>query len=516
MKLAFSQEMKRMDDLAVKRFKFTVARLIERAGAAAVQVLAQKAGPLGGKTIGIVCGKGHNGGDGLAAARLLKKKGSAPLVVLACGPKDLNPEAAKQYQKAKAAGVRAMDISKAGGLSAAREALFKCDLLMDALLGTGLSRPSQGLTRDLIGIMNRTGKPILALDTPSGFSVDQGRALGSAVHADFTVTFGLLKPGFYMPGAGAFTGKVTLAPIGFPPELLAADFLSSELTDADLVRGILPRYDQDIHKGSRGRVLVVAGSLGLTGAAALSAWGAQRVGAGLVTVACAKSLLPILASKLTEAMTAPLPEVGGGFLSKKAATKILELGQKVDALVIGPGLGRHPETAKLLAEILPKMSKPLVLDADALFLLSGQEKWMRRLEAPLLLTPHSGEAGRLLGVSADEVDRNRLKIAKQIAREYNGVAVLKGPHTVIARASGAIRINPSGSRALATGGTGDVLSGILGGLLAQGLAPFDAAAAGVYLHGLAGERAAEMLGPDGLLAGDLLPILPQLLKQIRE
>ncbi len=516
MKLAFSHEMNQIDALAAKRFKLTVGELMERAAAAAVQTLIQKAGPLSKKTIGIVCGKGNNGGDGLAAARLLKKKGIAPLVFLGCEPKNLNLEAAKQYQKAKGVGVRMILVSKAGQLPSARAALSRCDFLMDALLGTGLSRVPQGITRDLIEMMNRSGKPILALDTPSGFCVDQGAAFGSAVHASFTVTFGLLKPGFYMPGAAAFTGPVSLAPIGLPPELLAADFLSGELIDRHLAREVLPRYDQDIHKGTRGRVLVVAGSLGLTGAAALSAWGAQRVGAGLVTVACAQSLLPILAVKLTEAMTAPLPEVRGGFISRKAATKILQLAQKADAVVIGPGLGRHPETAKLLAKILPQLSKPLVLDADALFLLSGQEKLVRKLKAPVLLTPHSGEAGRLLGISAVEVERNRLKIAKQIAREYNGVAVLKGPHTVIARASGAVRINPTGNRALATGGTGDVLSGILGGLLAQGLTPFDAAAAGVYLHGLAGEKAGEIFGPDGLLAGDLLPILPQLLKQIRE
>jgi hydroxyethylthiazole kinase-like uncharacterized protein yjeF len=511
MKLAFSQDLKKIDILASQQYRVSAAQLMERAGAAVVQTLFEKIGPLSNKKIGLVCGKGNNGGDGLVAARLLKKGKAAPRVVLSREPKALGPETFRQYQKAKALKIPIIVAAQKEGLLAARAALGKCDLLIDALLGTGLSRAAEGSERELILLLNALTKPILAVDAPSGFSVDQGIALGEAVKARWTVTLGLSKVGFYTASAGAYTGEVRVNDLGLPEELLRADFLKVEKTDLALVQKSLPRYDDAINKGTRGRVLVVAGSAGLTGAAALSAWGAQRIGAGLVTVACARSLNAILATKLTECMTAPVAEARGGFLAPAAAGRILELAAKARAVVIGPGLGRHAQTGRLLERILPHFTHPLVLDADALFLLR-----LKPLRGPVILTPHSGEAAGLLKITIAEVEQNRLKVAKQIAAEYNSVAVLKGPYTVIANPQGDVRINPTGNRGLATGGTGDVLSGILGGLLAQGLSAFDAAATGVYLHGLAGEKASRRFGLDGLLAGDLLPILPRLLRQVRE
>ncbi|MGH7739052.1 MAG: NAD(P)H-hydrate dehydratase [bacterium] len=516
MKLADAREMKQIDVWASEKYKMPTSLLMERAGEAAVRVLIQKAGSLSGKKIGVLCGKGNNGGDGLVAARLLKKRKVSVTVFLAYDPRDLETEAVKQYQKAKAAWVPLVAARGAKDLAEAWLVFEKCDFFLDALLGTGISRPVEGATKNLILLMNQLDKPILSLDVPSGFSADRGLPLGEVVRAQWTVTFGLSKPGFYMPGAKAYTGEVETADLGLPFELLNSDFLKTEMTERRQVQAALPRFDDYIHKGIRGRVLVVAGSTGLTGAAALSAWGAQRVGAGLVTVACAKSLNPILASKLTECMTSPVAEAAGGFLSSRALNSILGLAEKADALVVGPGLGRHPETGRLLKRLLPRLKAPLVLDADGLTLLAGQWKLLKALRAPLIVTPHPGEAARLLGVSTAEVEQNRLKVAKQIAAEYNAVTVLKGRYTVIAHPSGAVRINPTGNRGLATGGTGDVLSGVLGGFLAQGLAPFDAAAAGVYLHGWAGERAARKLGPDGLMATDLLPIFPRLLRQTHE
>ncbi len=519
MKLAFSQDLKKIDALAAEKFNLPASQLMQRAGEAAVQALLAKAGTLSRKKIGVICGKGNNGGDGLAAARLLKRMKIDVMVVLAQGPQALGKEAAAQYQKAKAEKVSIMAVDQKDGLRLARTALGKRDFLIDALLGTGLSRPAEGLTRDLISLMNDLNKPVLALDTPSGFSVDQGVPLGEAVKARWTVTLGLSKVGFYTPAAAAYTGEVSVNDLGLPKELLRADFLKVEMTDPAMVRKSLPRYDDNINKGTRGRVLVVAGSTGLTGAAALAAWGAQRIGAGLVTVACAESLNIILAAKLTECMTAPVAEVRGGFISFKAGDRILELAAKAKALVIGPGLGRHEETGQLFQQILPHLTASLVLDADALNLLSSQEgllKALRALQVPVILTPHPGEAARLMKTTIAEVEQNRLKVARQIAAEYNAVAVLKGRHTVIASPQGDARVNPTGNRGLATGGTGDILSGILGGLLAQGLSAFDAASTGVYLHGLAGEKASRRLGPDGLLATDLLPILPRLLRQVRE
>jgi len=516
MKLATAQDMRKIDESAVKDHGLTVPQLMESAGTAVLKAMVETWEDLPEKTVGVLCGKGNNGGDGLVVARLLKQKKASVVVVLTGEEGDLSPEAKNQYHKAKAAKVPIIPLLDAEGMKTVRAALEECDLLVDALFGTGLSRPTEGISRELIQAAKSLGKPVVAVDIPSGLSADSGYPLGEALPAQLTVTFGLAKVGFYTPVGASFTGRVVVDDIGFPQALLGANSLKHELTERETVQKALPRYDENTHKGTRGRLVIVAGATGLTGAAALSAYGAQRIGAGLVTVACPESLIPILGAKLTEPMTAPVPEVEGGFLSLKAAGRILHLTTNVNAVVIGPGIGRHRETGQLLREILTKLTIPMVVDADALNLLGGQLDIFKAVRVPAVLTPHPGEAAWLLKTTINEVEQNRVKVAKQIAEGYNVTAVLKGRFTVIAGPDGRVRINPTGSRALATGGTGDVLSGIIGGLLAQRMAPFEAATAGVYLHGLAGEWAGRKMGPDGVLAGDLLPLLPRLLRQLKE
>lgn len=516
MKLATAQDMKKIDDLAVKEKGLSIEKLMESAGAAVVAALEGNFEPLLKKTVGVLCGKGNNGGDGLVVARLLKRKKISVVAVLVGEKEDMAIETQKQLLKAKAAKVPILPLTGTDNLKSIRIALEECDLLVDALLGTGLSRRVEGFYRDLIQMVRGLNKPVVAVDIPSGMSADSGAPLGEVLPAQLTVTFGLPKIGFYTGIGASIAGTVKVVNIGFPDELLNASFLKQEVTDLGMVLKALPRYDENTHKGIRGRVLVVAGATGLTGAATLSALGAQRIGAGLVTVACAESLNPILAVKLTECMTAPVPEVVGGFLSLKATGRILSLATNVNAIIIGPGIGRHRETGQLLRNLLTKLTVPMVVDADALYLLGGQLDIFKAVKAPVVLTPHPGEAAWLLKTTINEVEQNRVKVAKQIAQGYNVTAVLKGRFTVIANPQGEVRINPTGNRGLATAGTGDVLSGIVGGLLAQRLSTFDAATAGVYLHGLAGEKASRRLGPDGLLAGDLLPLLPRLLRQVRE
>jgi hydroxyethylthiazole kinase-like uncharacterized protein yjeF len=515
-KLATAQDMRKIDELAVQEHGFTIPQLMESAGSAVAKAMEETWGSLRDKTIGILCGRGNNGGDGLVAARLLKRKKTNVVVVLLGVEGTLSGEALKQYQKAKAARVPIILLADADGLKPVRVALEECDLLVDAMFGTGLSRPIEGIGRDLIQMVKKLEKPIVAVDIPSGLSADSGAPVGEVLPAQLTVTFGLPKIGFYTPVGSNYGGKVVVDDIGLPPSLLTSPFLKQELTELSMVEKSLPKYDENTHKGTRGRVVIVAGATGLTGAAALSAYGAQRIGAGLVTVACPESLIPVLSVKLTEPMTAPVPEVAGGFLSLRAVGRILHLTTKVNSIVIGPGIGRHRETGQLLRELLTKLTVPMVVDADALHLLGGQLDIFKALRAPAVLTPHPGEAAWLLKTTINEVEQNRVKVAKQIAQGYNVTVVLKGRFTVIANPQGEVRINPTGNRGLATGGTGDVLSGIIGGLLAQRLSPFDAATTGVYIHGLAGEKASRKLGPDGLLAGDLLPLLPRLLRQLRE
>jgi ADP-dependent NAD(P)H-hydrate dehydratase / NAD(P)H-hydrate epimerase len=516
MKLVTAHDMKKIDEMAVKEYSLSIGSLMERAGRAVVREMSQKWAGLSRKKVGVLCGKGHNGGDGLVIARLLKQKKIKVVAVVVGESEDLAPETRKQHQKAKSAKVPLLTALHKNDLKSIQIALEECDLLVDSLLGTGLSRPVEGIYRDLIQMAKSLGKPVTAVDIPSGLSADSGCPLGEVLPADLTVTFGLPKTGFYTSAGSALAGEVKVDAIDFPEKLLEASFVKQEVSDLKLVQKALPRYDENTHKGTRGRLLVVAGATGLTGAAALCALGAQRIGTGLVTVACPESLNSILEIKLTEPMTAPVPEVEGGFLSLRASGRILHLATNVNAVVIGPGIGRHRETGQLIRDLLTKLTVPMVVDADALYLLGGQLNIFKEAKASVILTPHPGEAAWLLKTTITEVEQNRVKVAKQIAEGYNVTAVLKGRFTVIANPQGEVRINPTGNRGLATAGTGDVLSGIVGGLLAQRLSPFDAATAGVYLHGLAGEKASRKLGPDGLLAGDLLPLLPRLLRWTRE
>ncbi len=515
MRIATAEDMRRIDREAVEKHGLTIQALMESAARAVLEVLEVQVPSLPRKTFGVVCGPGNNGGDGLALARFLRKRKASVVVLFRGDPEDLREEPKRQFEKTKAARVPVIVLGDSAALSQAPALLGECDELVDALFGTGLSRAVEGLDRELIRLINASGKPVTAVDLPSGLSADTGQVLGEAVQATRTITFGLPKPAFFTPNGSSRSGKWTVADIGFPKALLESDNLVTRMTEARQVTAMLPTYDSSTHKGTRGRLVLVAGATGLTGAAALSAWAAQRIGAGLVTVACPASLNAILEVKLTEPMTAPVPEVEGGFLSAKAAPRVLALCSKVNAVVLGPGVGRHHETGRLMKELVLKLSVPMVVDADALNLLGGMTEVFRGARAPIVVTPHPGEAAGMLKTTIPDVESRRLAVAKQIAREYNVTVVLKGPFTVIAVPSGEVWINPTGSRALGTAGTGDVLSGVIGGLLAQRRSPRDAAVAGVFLHGWAGERVERRLGPDGILAGDLLPELPRVLRRAR-
>ncbi|HXL73120.1 MAG TPA: NAD(P)H-hydrate epimerase, partial [bacterium] len=325
MKLATAQDTRKIDESAVKDYSLTIAGLMERAGAAVLKILEETYRPLSKKKFGVLCGKGNNGGDALVIARLLKRKKASVVVILVGEVDELSTETKKQYQKTKAGKIPILAMIDSENIKAVQAALEECDMIVDGLLGTGLSRTVEGLYCDLIRLVKKMEKPVIAVDIPSGLSADSGSPMGDVLPAQMTVTFGLPKFGFYTPMGASYTGDLKVVNIGFPEKLLNAPFIHQELSDLSMIQKSLPNYDENTHKGIRGRVLVIAGARGLTGAAALSAYGAQRIGAGLVTVACAESLNDILEIKLTEAMTAPVPEIEGGFLSPRAIGRILDL-----------------------------------------------------------------------------------------------------------------------------------------------------------------------------------------------
>lgn len=460
-------------------------------------------------TIVVVCGKGNNGGDGLVTARWLRHWGLPVQAVVWSAFDDLPPDAHAALHAARMAGVQILMPAQAA------EALHNAGLVIDAVLGTGSVGSARGLAAEAIKLINQAGRPVLAVDIPSGVTSDTGKAEGPAVRADYTVTFGLPKLGlFQFPGAD-LAGKVIIADIGLSAGAIEAEEIDVELTRAADIKSWLPTYSRNAHKGTRGRVLVAAASRGMTGAAALAGEAALRVGAGLVYVAAPESSQPVVAALRPEFMTLPFPESAFGGFAEAAAAPFLEKAARADAIAVGPGLGTDPEVQAFIRKVVANSPAPLIIDADAIKAFSGRPELLTEAPVPLVLTPHPGEMAHLLGLSIDAVQSDRFGAARQAAEATKAVVLLKGAYTLIAEPGGVIWINPTGNRALGTGGSGDVLTGIIAGLLAQGMGAQEAAVTGAYMHGMAGDRLSAIEGEDGVLAGDLADELPKVQKDLR-
>ncbi len=556
MRLVKAAVMRALDQEAGRRYGIPGIVLMENAGLSVVQYLLGRFWehrPAGRKVL-ILAGPGNNGGDGLVVGRHLYNRGAGVEVVLTAAPDSYGGDAAVNLKIVSAAGIPHW-VFDADGFDRLAGALGRADLIVDALFGTGFRGMPEEPLASLIRMVNAVGKPVLAVDLPSGMEADTGVVAGACVRADLTVTLGLPKLGLYLdPGAG-YAGEVVVGDISFPPGLAGGDTLDAAigqlepapgcppphpglppglkecgaqvgagaaafyLIDIPLVAGFMPPRRPIDHKGSYGHVVVVGGTPGYTGAIALAGNAALRSGAGLVTAVVPASLYPILAVKLTEAMTRPAPESPGGGFSADTYAALRDLLGRVNALAVGPGLGQDPETAIFLHDLLCGAGLPTVIDADALNLLALDQgllndPLMAEQRKRWVLTPHPGEMSRLLGTSTGEVQADRVGVAMKASQAWGATVVLKGAHTVVADPDGRVLINPTGNPGLATGGTGDVLAGLIAGLLAQGLTPVQAAAAGVYAHGWAADRLAAARGMAGLIAGDLLDELPLVLKEI--
>lgn len=493
MKVATAAEMKLIDRLAQEDYLIPGAVLMERAALALRQVIRERFELIGQK-IYIFCGKGNNGGDGLALARLLAETSAEVTVVLAFEPSQFSGLALQNLSSAAKFGLRII-----GWQDLSPSELGAADLIVDAMLGTGATGAPRGAVASLIALINESKKPVIAVDIPSGVNTDTGSISDVVVKASITVTFGIPKPGLLVyPGAEA-CGELIIDPIGFPPALLGSNTLKINWLTAKSVRDLLPRRSPTAHKGSCGHVLVIGGAVGMTGAVALSSLGALRAGAGLVTAGIqAENFFP---EKPAEVMTL-------------SWDRILDLLDKAAAVVFGPGAFTGEPSRKLLKELLARSKRPLVIDADGLNLLAAQSIDLRRLDLPIILTPHPGEMSRLSGLPVAEIQENRIEVARRFAKELGVTLVLKGARSIIADSDGNIFINPTGNPGMATAGMGDALAGIIGGLLAQGMAPTEAAACGAYLHGLAGDLAVQRYGPAGIITTDLLSEYPVAVKKV--
>jgi NAD(P)H-hydrate epimerase len=509
MKLVTAAQMQSLDRQTIEGGHVPSLTLMERAGAGVVRQMEEAFGALVGKKVTILCGKGNNGGDGLVVARLLRRRRVRVSVLLLHAPDTLSRDAKVMYRRFTGQAGRTA-VSVVSNAQQVMDRLRGSDVIVDALLGTGLSTPVAGLYQQAITAINETGRRVVAVDLPSGIHADTGSALGAAVNASLTVTFGLPKIGLYTGIGIDHTGSIRIVDIGIPASLVEAIESHLEVMTATSVRALLPSRRATSHKGTYGHAGIIAGSVGKTGAAALAAKAALRVGAGLVTVATPASVNDVLEAKLLEAMTMPMPETKARTLARSSLDRLLTFASSRTAVALGPGLTTHPETVDLVQTFVRQVDKPCVLDADALNALAGRASLLTECKIPPILTPHPGEMARLeADLTAQTVNADRLGLAARFARERGVFLVLKGARTVVARPDGQVAVCPTGNPGMATAGTGDVLTGMIAGLLAQGLSQWDAACAAVYLHGLAGDLAAEALGQAAMTAGDLLNHLPQ-------
>lgn len=453
------------------------------------------------KNVLIFAGKGNNGGDGFAVARYLKNLGSAVLVFLIGEKGMLRGDAKFNCELFERLGGDTIEIVAEKDLE---EIKVDADLWIDALLGTGFEGEVRGLYARAIDIMNSSQAPVLSIDIPSGIEADTGRSSKWAVQANQTVTFGLIKQGFYFSPGRELAGEVLVADIGIPPEAIDRQNIMLEEIEGEDVVEVIPNRHPTSHKGDAGHVYVVAGSPGMTGASVLAAKSALKTGCGLVVVGIPKSLSSIIEIKLTEAMSQPLPESANGGLSIEGFDQILARSKWADCMVIGPGLGVEKETGKLLEKLLLTVKCPIVIDADGLNLLAGRKKILENLPENVVLTPHPGEFLRLTGLTKGDLTKDRVIAVRECARKWKTVIVLKGSPTLIGGANGSVYINTTGNPGMATGGSGDVLSGIIGSLIAQGMDTLEAAWAGVFIHGSAGDSAKQRFGVRSMVAGDIV------------
>lgn len=502
-----AEEMRNLDRLTIEKYGVPSLALMERAGEAVAEALVERFRGAAKKGVLVVAGKGNNGGDGFVVARRLKKKHVPCEVALLARKHDLSRDAAENLRAYLKLRGKVTEVGD-GALESLRRLMKGKGLLVDAVLGTGLTKEVRGLYAEAITLMNASGLPLVAVDIPSGLDADSGRPLGVSIQAEMTVSLGYPKLGLVGYPGLKYTGDLVVADIGIRPEAVAQVAPQTELLETEDMCWLVPVRDPDTHKGTYGHLLVVAGSRGKTGAAILACRAAMRAGAGLVTLAAPRSLNDILAGSLVEVMTEPLRDGADEELEPLSDEDWRRLLDKKAAVLFGPGIGVKDPARGALRWLLRNLDLPWVIDADGLNNLVMEIDRLKNAKCPPVLTPHPGEMARLIGKETAAVNQDRVGVARAFAVEHRCHVVLKGARTVIATATGEAFINPTGNPGMASGGTGDVLAGILAAFLGQGLRVEDAVNLGVFLHGFVGDRVTAEKGQVGLIASDIIEGLP--------
>lgn len=521
MKVVTAREMRDIDSKTIEEYGIPGPVLMERAG---VSVAGKIRSLFDRCKVVVIAGGGNNGGDGIVAARDLFNHGWNVSVLIFSKEEKLSPDNFSQYSTAKSLGIPVEF----------RTRLSSKDLhgaiVIDALFGTGLSKPVTSLFAEAISLLNKSGAKVVAVDIPSGISSDSAQVMGEAVRADYTVTFGLPKIGHLLHPGAEFTGELFVEDIGFPTEIISGDILKVDAVERMDAASLVPERPAHSYKGDYGHILVVAGSRGKTGAPSMAAKACLRTGAGMVTLGVPESLTDVFMTRVLEEMVLPLADAGGGIFSEEAFDAIVGfLAARADVLAIGPGMTAEPDVIKLLERLVTAVTVPMVIDADAINALSGRKDILRNAKAPIVLTPHIGEMARLLrtdrkvAASAppekqllSRISGDRLSTALSFAKETGTCVVLKGAPTIVADAEGRCFINTTGNAGMATAGSGDVLTGIIAAFLGQGLSSAAAAVLGTYMHGLAGDRASSLKGMHSMTAGDIIDNIPAAFAALRE
>jgi NAD(P)H-hydrate epimerase len=512
MLLVTASEMRGLDRASIEGGHASGETLMERAGAGAAEVLERRYGPTLGLRVLVLCGTGNNGGDGFVAARHLRERGAEVHVALLGDRTRVKGEARVHLERTVAAGLAVTPIAGEDALERLVASRDAWDYALDGLLGTGAHGEPEGLMAagvEVLRQLDEAGTRVVALDLPTGVDADTGAIARRATRADLTVTFGCPKRGHLLYPGRAFVGTLEVVDIGLDPGAIAALAAPVQLATEAAMAALVPARDPRAHKGSAGRVLVVGGSMGLTGAVALAARGALRAGAGYVQAAVPRSLNDVLEVKLTEEMTLAMPETPERTLALAALEPLLARAAEAHVLALGSGLSRHREAAELARRVMAECERPMVLDADGLNAFEGYTEALARAPAPRVLTPHLGEMRRLTGLDTAALEATRIDAAREWAGRWRAVVVLKGAPTVTAAPDGRVTVNPTGNPGMATAGTGDVLTGAIAALIAQGLDPYDAARLAAYAHGMAGDMVAAERGPNGMAAGDVAEALPR-------
>jgi NAD(P)H-hydrate epimerase len=514
-KLAYAEQMRQLDNEAIETYGIPDIVLMENAGIGTVQAILEIYGELAGRTIMVVAGQGNNGGDGMVIARHILQRGGYPIVFLLADPKMVKGAAAVNLKILENLDIPLFTVTSEERLPSLENYLPECDLIIDAIFGIGLTRPVKGHLAGAIELINQSPVPVVSVDIASGLDSDRGVPRGVCIEAGLTVTYGLAKPGHFTGIGPEMTGTIVVVDISIPPQLRAEIDLQIEVLENRMVSCLIPERPAASHKGTFGHLAILAGSGGKTGAGLLCARGGLRSGVGLTTICAPNDLSTIFETAFAEAMTYPLPASGKGYATDKDYDVLSEMLKDKQALVIGPGLGNNEATGRLVAKLYRDQPLPMVVDADALNILANDPAQLKNAAGVRILTPHPGEMARLTGKSSREIQDDRLEIAREFAATHRVFLVLKGANTIVAEPDGRAAINPTGNPALATGGSGDVLAGFIGSLLAQGLSPWDAARLAVYAHGLAADRLTEDKKIQaGLLASELADELPAIISEL--